>query len=192
MGRDKQYFDDQTFESVDFSIDGAQDLAFTECVFRQCNFNSTDISRTRFTDCRFEGCDLSLANISDTSFQDIEFQECNLTGLRFDECNPLMFRIRCAECIADFASFTGMEIKKTHFTQCRLREADFSESNLSESAFTDCDLDRAVFQHTNLQGTDFTSALNYEIDPENNQVRKARFSLSGVRGLLAKYDVSIE
>jgi hypothetical protein len=43
-----------------------------------------------------------------------------------------------------------------------------------------------------LEKTDFRTAYNYSFDPENNRIKKAKFSLAQVVGLLDKYDIHIE
>jgi uncharacterized protein YjbI with pentapeptide repeats len=73
-----------------------------------------------------------------------------------------------------------------------LQEVDFTESDLSGSSFDNCDLSGALFENTNLEKTDFRSAFNYTINPEINRMKKARFSLPGVAGLLEKYGIVIE
>lgn len=50
----------------------------------------------------------------------------------------------------------------------------------------------SVFSRTILKEADFLTASNYIIDPELNNIRKAKFSLSSVAGLLNKYDIKIE
>ena len=57
--------------------------------------------------------------------------------------------------------------------------------------FINCDLSRAFFENTILRKVDFRTAFNYSIDPELNQIVKAKFSLSGVKGLLDKFDIEI-
>jgi hypothetical protein len=49
-----------------------------------------------------------------------------------------------------------------------------------------------MFEGTNLEKTDFRSAFNYSLDPEINRMKKARFSLPGVTGLLGKYGIEVE
>jgi hypothetical protein len=49
----------------------------------------------------------------------------------------------------------------------------------------------ATFDNTNLEKTNFTTAFNYSIDPDNNRIKKAKFSVPGVLGLLNKYDIVI-
>jgi hypothetical protein len=43
-----------------------------------------------------------------------------------------------------------------------------------------------------LERSDFRAAYNFNIDPERNKVRKAKFSRDGVVGLLGKYDIVVE
>ena len=83
-------------------------------------------------------------------------------------------------------------MKKTKFVCCSLKEADFTDTDLSLSVFEDCDCLGSVFQNTNLEKADLRTAMNYTIDPEVNRIRKAKFSYSGISGLLTKYDLDIE
>jgi uncharacterized protein YjbI with pentapeptide repeats len=73
----------------------------------------------------------------------------------------------------------------------KLYEADFTECDLSGSVFENCDLMRATFDNSILERTDFRTSFNYSIDPEKNRIRKARFSLTGIPGLLNKYNIEI-
>ena len=61
-----------------------------------------------------------------------------------------------------------------------------------QAKFDETDLKSAVFNRTNLQAANFLTAFNYSIDPEMNNIRKAKFSTQGIHGLLAKYDIKIE
>ncbi|WP_086936325.1 pentapeptide repeat-containing protein [Chamaesiphon minutus] len=58
--------------------------------------------------------------------------------------------------------------------------------------FENCDLTDAIFQYTILEKADFRTAYNYSIDPELNRIKKAKFSRSGIAGLLDKYDIDID
>ena len=58
--------------------------------------------------------------------------------------------------------------------------------------FDHCDLSQAVFDRTILEKADFRTSYNYSIDPENNKIKKAKFSMTGISGLLAKYDIEVE
>ncbi len=70
--------------------------------------------------------------------------------------------------------------------------SDLTACDLSQAVFDGCDLADAVFEDTVLEKADLRTAFNYSIDPAMNRVKKAKFSLMGVRGLLRKYDIEVE
>jgi hypothetical protein len=53
-------------------------------------------------------------------------------------------------------------------------------------------MERATFDQTILEKVDFRTSYHYSIDPEVNRIKKAKFSILGVAGLLGKYDIEIE
>ncbi|UPQ74796.1 pentapeptide repeat-containing protein [Chryseobacterium nepalense] len=71
-------------------------------------------------------------------------------------------------------------------------EVDFSDADLSLAIFNNCDLSGAVFDNTNLEKADFRTSVNYSIDPSQNKLKKARFSLSQVHGLLLQFNIEID
>jgi uncharacterized protein YjbI with pentapeptide repeats len=82
-------------------------------------------------------------------------------------------------------------MKQTVFTNSIIKEVDFSEADLSQAKFIHCDLTRSIFDRTILDKADFSSAINFEINPERNRLKKAVFSSQGLLGLLTKYDLVI-
>jgi fluoroquinolone resistance protein len=50
----------------------------------------------------------------------------------------------------------------------------------------------AIFENTILEKADFRTAYNYTIDPVQNRIKKAKFSVTGIAGLLSRYDIAIE
>jgi fluoroquinolone resistance protein len=90
------------------------------------------------------------------------------------------------------STFYGTKIKKTIFRNSQLNETDFTECDLSGSIFDNCDLTRAIFQHSIIEKADFRTSYNFSIDPEVNKIKKAKFSLNEIAGLLDKYDIEIE
>jgi uncharacterized protein YjbI with pentapeptide repeats len=113
-------------------------------------------------------------------------------GVVFDHCHPMLFRVKFDQCILDYCSFSGLKMKQTPFKGCSMVEAQFAECDLTGSAFPDCDLLRTQFHQVVLEKVDFTSARNFVIDPNQNRIRKARFSLSGLPGLLVSYGIVVE
>ena len=79
-----------------------------------------------------------------------------------------------------------------HFNDCKLSEVDFSSTSLVGAIFNDCDLSGSIFNNSVIEQADFRTAYNYSIDPENNRIEKAKFSVQGIIGLLDKYNIIIE
>lgn len=186
------YIQDKTFEAKDFTQQPLAQGDYDGCIFNNCNFYEADLSGCMFIDCRFNGCNLSLAKLEKTGLQDVVFKDCKMLGLRFDTCLEFGIEFSFDNCQLDHSSFYQRKIKKTAFKNCRLNEVDFTGSDLSSAVFDMCDLNRANFDNTILEKADFRTAYNYSIDPEMNKMKKARFSMNGVRGLLDKYDIEIE
>jgi uncharacterized protein YjbI with pentapeptide repeats len=83
-------------------------------------------------------------------------------------------------------------MKKTKFIRCRLTGTDFSSADLTEALFDNCELTNAVFSATILEKADLHTSTGIRLDPDVNRLRKARFSVSSLPGLLEKYGITIE
>jgi len=90
------------------------------------------------------------------------------------------------------ASFFKTKIQKTAFNTCQLQEADFTSCDATSTIFDNCNFLNAKFENTVLEKADFRTAYNYVIDPTLNKIKKARFSLPGVTGLLQQFNIIIE
>lgn len=188
----KEYIDTEKFTDIDFSTGEKYRIAvYEKCEFSGCNFSGVSLQEAKFTDCNFNNCDLSLAKLNGTSFTDTAFNECKMLGLRFDSCNTFNLSFKFKKCILNDSSFYRLHIKNTCFDDSKLIECDFTECDLTGSEFILCDLKGAVFSGTNLAKADMESSYNYIIDPARNNIKKAKFSLNGLPGLLAKYEIKI-
>ena len=181
------YIADQTFEKISVIELGEYD----HCIFKNCAFESADFKNFKFLDCRFESCNVSLVQLSGACVQKVHFADCKMQGLRFEACNPFLFEVEFNDCQLNLSSFYKVNLKQTNFINCNLKEVDFTEANLNEAKFIECDLSLAVFDLTNLSKADLSSAHNFQIDPTNNNVKKAKFSAEGALGLLTSFDVLI-
>lgn len=184
--------EDKTWEGLDWRSSPLKAGAFDQCHFVRCQLSGVSLMGYHFTDCRFTDCDLSNVDLRGVVFNDVSFHGCKLTGAHFEECHQAPFGVRFEDCNLMLASFTGLMLKKTQFSRCRLRETDFSKADLREALFTGSDLDRAIFSDCNLERADFRKSLNCSLDPARNRMRRAKFSLDGLPGLLSAYGLDIE
>lgn len=188
---ERTYIENKTFESIDFTKDLLTEGDYEDCNFIDCNFSNLNLSNIKFIESDFVNCNLSLATLTKTAFRDIKFKNCKLLGLHFDNCNELLFAVNFDNCQLNLSSFYKRNLKKTIFKDSSLEEVDFTETDLSSSLFYNCNLTKATFENTILEKADFLTSYNYSIDPEKNRIKKAKFSMSGIVGLLDKYDIEI-
>lgn len=165
---------------------------FEACTFSRCDFSQADLGGSAFIDCTFEHCDLSIAKLNETSIRDVLFNQCKMLGLKFDTCDKFLFAASFTGCTLNLSYFYQLKLKNHQFKNCALHEVDFTECDLTAASFVNSDLSGALFENSILDKADFASAYNYNIDPENNKIKKAIFSSAGLAGLLRKYDIVIK
>jgi uncharacterized protein YjbI with pentapeptide repeats len=186
------HFTDETFEKQDYTTTPLPKGEYDNCRFVQCNFADANLSHYKFSECSFDNCNLSMINTTETALRDIKFKGCKMLGIHFEKCNEFLFRVSFDNCLLNFSSFYKRNLKKAVFKNCSLRETDFTEADLSGAVFENCDLAMAAFENANLEKADLRSAYNYSIDPMKNRIKKARFSMEGIAGLLNQWDIEIE
>jgi uncharacterized protein YjbI with pentapeptide repeats len=149
-------------------------------------------SNIQFVECEFIDCNFSNAIVKDTAFKDVNFINCKIIGVNFHECDSFLLQFRFKECQLNFSSFYQLKIPKTKFEHCNLEEVDFTATNISSSLFDNCDLKGAVFEETNIEKSDFRTAFNFNVAPEQNRIKGAKFSRSNIDGLLLQYQIVID
>ena len=185
-------FIDKIFTGQDFIGSSLQVAEYEGCCFDRCDLFNADLSSCIFIDCRFDGCNLSLVKLGKTVFRDVAFKDCKMLELHFGDCNGNGLSVKFDQCTLNQSSFYQCKLIKTIFKNCLLQETDFTEADISASVFEQCDFLGALFEHTILEKADMRSSFNYVIDPEINKIKKARFSLSAIAGLLLKYNIEID
>ena len=188
---EKIYINDKRFEKIDFNPSNLSIGEYENCVFFQCDFSASSFSQIEFISCEFEECNLSNVALKKTSLKDVRFKNCKMLGLHFEDCNPFLFKISIDSCMLNLSAFYQSKLKNTQFKKSSLHEVDFTEAVLTQSNFSDCDLLHANFDRTNLEKSDFRTSYNYTFDPDKNNIKKAKFSIPEVIGLLNKYDIQI-
>jgi fluoroquinolone resistance protein len=169
----------QTLDASDF-----ENTQFTSCQFQ-------DLAHIRFTDSIFDSCDLSNCHINDSAFQNVKFINCKLLGLHFESCSPLLFETEFINCALDHSSFFNMKIKNLLFNNCQLIEVDFTGADIPKVIFENCNLLNTKFENSNLSGADLKTAVNFNINPTINKIKKAHFSRNAIEGLLYSFDIHL-
>lgn len=113
-------------------------------------------------------------------------------GVNFGQCHDFIFEVSFDDCILDYSSFEKRKMSKTLFAKSSMKGVIFDNAELRQAKFLECNLEDAVFYNTNLQEADFRTAYHYTVNPNENVIKKARFSKDGLAGLLTQYNIVIE
>lgn len=183
--------EDQSYIKINFKETVLVKGEYENCIFKTSDFSDTDLSNVKFISCKFDYCNLSMALLGNTAFKNVTFSNSKMLGLRFDHCSQMAFEITVDNCILNHCSFYKIKLRNTVITSSHFEEADFTEADLTAVVFDKCNLQKAVFENTILEKADFTTSYNYSLDPEMNRMKKAKFSLNGIGGLLQKYHIEI-
>ena len=179
----------------DFSKVKREDLALAEyenCTFQDSDLTEFQFKHFKFIDCTFKSCNLSLAQVSQCSFQNVRFIDCKMVGILFEQVNSFSLEFTFQSCNLSQGSFYSLSLKNTQFLDCMLHEVDFTETILSNSDFSGSDLLNAIFDGTNLEGASVISALNFDINPLRNRIKKLKISNEDLSGLLTQFDLDIQ
>jgi fluoroquinolone resistance protein len=187
-----QLFQDLQYQNIDFTIEVFPKGEYEACQFQNCNMSNLDLTGYIFIDCTFENSNLSLVKLHNTILRDIQFKGCKMIGLQFCDANEFGLALQFENCILTNASFYKTKLKKTQFIHSKLNEVDFTEADLTASVFTNADLSNAIFSFTNLEQADLRGAKDYVIDPETNKLKKSKHNLTGLEGLLLKYNLIVD
>ena len=165
---------------------------YEECQFINCDFSNSDLSSYKFITCDFEECNFSLSKLNNSILQTVRFNQCKMIGIHFEYANPFGLEIAFDHCNLNHCSFYQLKLKGTPFLNCEMNDVDFTEADLSSSSFHESDLSSAIFEQSNLEKCDFSSATGFIINPKENKLKQAIFSLEGLPGLLQNIGIQIK
>ena len=186
-------YTDQVFK--DLHLDAIQIISseFLDCVFSDCSFAESVFQKCRFVNCAFQGCDLSLAKVPESIFSTTRFEDSKIIGVNWAQAywpisglgKPISF-IKSA---ISHCTFIGLSLKGIQVKDCVAVDVDFREADLSQADFTGTDLSESMFSSTNLSEADLSRACNYLIDPGQNVLKGAKFSMPEAMSLLYNMDI---
>jgi len=168
---------------------------FTGCTFTNCHLVEAVLRDCRFVGCRFVGCDLSLAQLPGTSFTTTRFEKTRLLGINWTLArwpaaglgDPVGFW----GCGLNHSTLLGLSLRGLQLIDCAALEVDFREADLEQADFSGSDLSGSLFLHTNLKAADLSRARNYQINPSENTLSGAKFSLPEAMALLYNLDIEL-
>ena len=181
--------EEQHYKSQDYTINTLPKAEYADCTFTNCNFDNSDLSNIVFSQCDFIDCNFSNADVMHTTLDDVTFTGCKILGVLFQNCNAFLLSFKFINCTLNLSSFYQLKITRTNFSNCIMHQVDFTETEAKYVIFKDCDLYQSIFDRTNLEHSDFTSAYNFNINPNLNQLKQASFSKENISGLLESFNI---
>lgn len=191
MKKQSSNLENQIIQSENFSKKSLENHIFNCCSFNSCDFSESLLRNTQFCTCIFTDCNLSLAKLDGCRFQDVRFVGCKIVGAEFFKCEKTFFSPKFENCLLHYCNFSELNMKKISFGGSKLKECHFTNTNLISADFGEVDLSGTVFHNCDLSMADFASAVRYDIDPQTNKIKKAKFSLPEAVGLLKGFGITI-
>lgn len=187
---------EQVFDGLEFRQQSIRSTTFDLCEFLGCDFSETRFIDCRFSDCVFKDSNFNTVKLDGTRFSGTEFKNCKVTGVNWTSLNwssvalaaPFVFDA----CDISYCVFSGLNLPELQITDCKAHDVDFSECDLSDADFFRTDLTNARFNLSRLNRSNFKDAINYTIDPLNNSIEGATFSVPDVLGLLSPFKINID
>jgi fluoroquinolone resistance protein len=173
MFNTNDYWEEEFLEYDDKNLDS---IYFDNCTFLKCDFSKAIFYGCKFTECTFTNCDLSLASLKSCTFNDVTFENCKLIGISWSSCQE-PFDVTYNSCNLSQNSFHLLDLRQMKFVNSLIRDTGFEECNLERALFETCDLELTSFINNNLKKANFETAKNYLVDPKQNDIKDALFSL---------------
>jgi fluoroquinolone resistance protein len=193
--RSSHQYAQRRFEKATLSAKQISNAEFGETTFLRCDFAEAVFETCRFMDCVFDGCDLNLVQFPGSVFANVAFNRTRLMGVDWTRAEwPRLGagrRISFSECTISHSTFIGLTLPELQLLQCTATNVDFREADLKGASFSGTDLADSLFLNTDLTRADFSTAHNYRIDPAQNKISSARFSLPEALALLYSMDIEM-
>lgn len=191
----KEFYDIK-FSDLSLENEVLQEKIFENCQFESSKFNAAEFLNCKFIDCEFKNCDLSSVKVVNSTFNEVVFEDSKLIGINWTQAKwpqvSLMSPIKFYKCNLSHSSFYELSLKEIVIEECKANDVDFRFGDFAYASFIMSDFLGSHFVKTKLNHADFTEAMNYNINPVENDISKAIFSIPEVVNLLDCFDIKIK
>ncbi len=188
MFNTNDYWEEEFKQFNDKKLEG---IYFDNCTFIKCDFSKAVFYNCKFTECTFINSNLSLATLNNCTFNDVTFENSKLLGISWSKCDE-PFDVEFDSCNLSQNSFHMLDLRQMKFRNSLIYDTGFEECNLEKSLFDNCNLEQTVFIKNNLKKANFETSKNYLIDPKQNNIEKAQFSLPEALSFLSWLHIKIK
>jgi fluoroquinolone resistance protein len=193
---EKDFFYEQHFLDLKLEVTQLKNKTFENCKFSGCDFTGVTLLSCKFINCDFKFCNLSSVQMSYTSFSETAFDESKLIGIDWNKAKWPFVKIDSPiefyNTDISYSSFYELDLNGIVIESCKAHEVDFRAGNFSKGRFIATDFLGSLFMHTDLRAASFLEAINYNINPNDNNICKAKFSTPEVLNLLHAFQIEID
>lgn len=183
----------KNFKHLKLQETGMEGSKFENCNFDNCNFLGTYLDETSFDGCVFTNCRISLVKITNsTKMQNVRFEKCEILGVLFSKSKKVISPIHFDECHLKNCDFSDMKLNSSKFIKCLIEGSDFINSELKLASFKKSRLPDTTIQGCTLIDSNFLHASDFLINPAENKLFNAKFSASGLIGLVKTFGIKVE
>lgn len=186
------YFENKKFVSIVFCETDIRRLTFEDCIFESCDFSNASLFLVTLRSCNFLRCTFVITSMEKTTLDNCIFKESKIMGLTFATANNFCFSPSFESCLIDSTVFSQNNLKKQYFKNSTIRNSDFMTCNISEADFSGSTFENTSFHSCNLSKADFSNARNYSINPFENKIKNAVFSLPDAQSFLDFLEIKIK
>ena len=187
------HYTDQLFKETRLEQAHLVSSEFYDCTFIRCSFVESVFRNCRFVNCTFQQSDLSLVQVPNSAFAATRFEDSKIIGVDWTHADWSATRLRDPigffRCTISHSTFIGLSLRGIQIRDCTATDVDFREVDLFQADFAGTDLSESLFCNTNLTEADLSRARNYRIDPGQNVLTQAKFSLPEAMSLLYSLDI---
>ncbi len=167
------------------------EIEFEDCEFFECHWIDCTFEKCKFINCRFHDCLISATRLTNSRFRETIFKNCKVIGIDWTTTQSLQY-LSFENCQINYSNFHALYLSELKILSCEAVEVDFSETNLTQAILTNTDFNQSIFSKTNLHKADLQGAKNYYIDPRQNTIKDATFSLPEALSLLETLDIILK
>jgi len=169
-----------------------KEMSILDMHFYKIDFSWMKLSWKNFINCKFEKCNLSNVIINDTTLNNVDFIKSKIMWIKFNKIKQILSNFNFFDCNIILCDFKSLKMTNTIFRDSKIFESDFYYTNLEWADFSFCEMQNTIFEKTILKKACFLWSSWFFIDPNKNNLIKAKFSRDNAIELLNSLDIIIE
>lgn len=153
------------------------EVNFIDCIFEDIIFENSTINLTKFNGCKFDN---------------VKFKNCEIIGVNFSELSKFILDFSLEGTLIKYCTFIKLDLKKLKFIRNIIEETSFEECNMKEIIMENNKFKEVYFKNCDMRKGNFKDCSNLQVNPLNNNLKNAIFSLDSGILILKELGIKIE